>query len=517
MRLLVSYKSDPGWHHERVVLWMISKTRFVVLTPDGDMYDERLRDYATVMIMTGRLNYPDGVINVVAFEAALENADLADYITQGRLEAERIVKAEGLVSPPLPVSHIDWGGDDIVLAPPSVRARARHRIWGKTAVKKLPPVADSPSKGPARHHLPDKDADTDEGDALEDLDLLEPGDGMSWVVCDPLHGEFGSVCMLGPGSLILDDCAIAKVPGGKNVAVKRTPTGSVEGFGADSLARLQKITDKVPKLGDVAPKPEASEERTELQDLRTRIGAARPSTDGPGGGAGAPAPKVADGNIGEDVRTLRVTCDEQGDRYKDWRTFCREIYFSNFNDGYEKHREVPNCSLDLFRNWSRYNFDPMQWLKDFLREYAIGPKERTAIESRMPVKAIWLSGPYDHLNGPSLACIEELSRRAAQLVEAYDSGHSGRPNWTGVKHFTATYHSGSVVPTQFWTYAHRKTKEEVEIENLRIRAGNAMPALQADAEGLATSPPPATPKAKAKAKAKGAARRLSPGAGGADA
>ena len=139
MRLLVSYNSDPGWHHGRVVLWMISKTRFVVLTPDGDMYDERLRDHATVMIMTGRLNYPDGVINVVAFEAALENADLADYITQGRLEAERIVKAEGLVSPPLPVSHIDWGGDDIVLAPPSVRARARHRIWGKTAVKKLPP------------------------------------------------------------------------------------------------------------------------------------------------------------------------------------------------------------------------------------------------------------------------------------------------------------------------------------------------------------------------------------------
>ena len=40
LRLLVSYETDPGWHHERVLLAPVIDDDWMVLTADGDVYAE---------------------------------------------------------------------------------------------------------------------------------------------------------------------------------------------------------------------------------------------------------------------------------------------------------------------------------------------------------------------------------------------------------------------------------------------------------------------------------------------
>ena len=76
LRALVAYDGDAGWHHERLLLWSVRRHRWVVLTPDGDMYDEEFADYATALVMTGMTRYPGGAVSVVAFDEALGPAEM---------------------------------------------------------------------------------------------------------------------------------------------------------------------------------------------------------------------------------------------------------------------------------------------------------------------------------------------------------------------------------------------------------------------------------------------------------
>ena len=57
-----------------------------------------------------------------------------------------------------------------------------------------------------------------------------------------------------------------------------------------------------------------------------------------------------------------------------------------------------------------------------------------------------------------------------QLVEAYESGAHGEPDWASVKWFTSVQSSSNIVPVSMRSFAFRKAKEEVETENLRLRA-----------------------------------------------
>ena len=67
------------------------------------------------------------------------------------------------------------------------------------------------------------------------------------------------------------------------------------------------------------------------------------------------------------MRTLWVSLDEHGQRWKEWKQVCREIQSHSFCDGWSEYHERPNCTLDLFRNWKRNGSDPMIWLSQFLK------------------------------------------------------------------------------------------------------------------------------------------------------
>ena len=68
----------------------------MVLTPDGDMYDEMRDSWRTAQIMTGRPHYPDRPTDVVR--------ELLRHITDGRLEEEKISAAESLTPVEAPAS-----------------------------------------------------------------------------------------------------------------------------------------------------------------------------------------------------------------------------------------------------------------------------------------------------------------------------------------------------------------------------------------------------------------------------
>ena len=74
----VTYEGDPDWLHERLLLWVIEPERFVVLTPDEDMYEEMRDTWLPAQIMTGRRYFPIGPANVVAFTDPLEDAGVVE-------------------------------------------------------------------------------------------------------------------------------------------------------------------------------------------------------------------------------------------------------------------------------------------------------------------------------------------------------------------------------------------------------------------------------------------------------
>ena len=173
----------------------------------------------------------------------------------------------------------------------------------------------------------------------------------------------------------------------------------------------------------------------------------------------------------EDVRTLEVTWDEHGERYKPWRDVVGQCTRHEFGDWGERFDAAPPATLGLAKNFLRFGGDPIRWKDEWLRELGMNRHERTAIEVSMITRSLHYMGTYDQLNLPCLASAEVLCQRLAQLIEAYASGDRTAPNYRAVKHFTLETSAAQVVPPALRSYAHRKSKEEHDMESLRTRAG----------------------------------------------
>ena len=127
--------------------------------------------------------------------------------------------------------------------------------------------------------------------------------------------------------------------------------------------------------------------------------------------------------------------------------------------------------LPLFKNFLKFGGDPVRWRDDWLKELGMSRYERTAIEVGVLTRSLWYLGTYDQLNCPCLAGVEVLCQRLSQLIDAYAAGDACRPNFKGVRHFVSDVSSTSVAPTHLRTYAHKRAKEEHDMEALRQKAG----------------------------------------------
>ena len=82
-RLLVSFHDDPGWDHSRLFLWPIDANTWIVLTPDGDKYAEKLLDYSKMRPLPfGEGETPE--IGSVEFSRGWTLNDLSELVRDGR-------------------------------------------------------------------------------------------------------------------------------------------------------------------------------------------------------------------------------------------------------------------------------------------------------------------------------------------------------------------------------------------------------------------------------------------------
>ncbi len=356
-------------------------------------------------------------------------------------------------------------------------AVSKARGWGLAPAAAMPLGANT-SQGLKLRAFPEG-GEVDDGAPLTDSPSLEPGDGFAWVVVDPLHSDFGSSVDLQGGSLVHGNSGISVRADGSSVVVVKMTLEKVTSLAADAFARLKSIVGKSEE--------EAAPAALEKDDIRAKLGLGPIDGDDEDDVLRSVGRKTGDATTPDDARTLWVICDDHGERFREWRSVVRSVRQANWADGWEKHHEGPPCCLELFKNWDKTGTPPLVWLETFFNKFGISEDERTGIELKALVKSIWLSGCYDQLNSLSLACIEELCRRASQLIEAYETGHGGRPNFKTVKHFLSASAGSSVVPVSLRAYAHKRCKDEVEIENLRIRAAGASGGISGEGEGQGES------------------------------
>ena len=82
--------------------------------------------------------------------------------------------------------------------------------------------------------------------------------------------------------------------------------------------------------------------------------------------------------------------------------------------------------------------------------------------------ALYQGLAYDQLDVGGLGCLEVICRRIAVLVEA--RSQPSRPNWTAARYLEWAPMSEEVILRGLRSYAMRRAKEEVDIQNAQQRS-----------------------------------------------
>jgi hypothetical protein len=188
----------------------------------------------------------------------------------------------------------------------------------------------------------------------------------------------------------------------------------------------------------------------------------------------------------EDCRTLWVTYDSQGERFKGWKEVCQE----------SSSQMYPNTPLEgpggtllyWMKRVERHGGDPMRWLELWSGENNVDESDRVYHELKVHCEVLWYGGTYDQLNMGALVAFERIGRRVQTIMEAYKSGNGKAPNWAMSKHFEGVSSAGDAISPALRNYGLRKAKDEAEMDNARAKKGNSVgPNDTAEAGGAAAS------------------------------
>ena len=86
--ILVQFKADPEWCHERLLLYEVFPTEWLILTPDGDRYIEKASEWRRAWWLTDAPVYPrDAPEKVVQFDSPLDAKVVRKHAESARQEA----------------------------------------------------------------------------------------------------------------------------------------------------------------------------------------------------------------------------------------------------------------------------------------------------------------------------------------------------------------------------------------------------------------------------------------------
>ena len=168
----------------------------------------------------------------------------------------------------------------------------------------------------------------------------------------------------------------------------------------------------------------------------------------------------------DDARTHWIDWDGHGERYKAWRTVVcrdsRQLDHAGLGLGGE------GTALHMAKMMERQGGDPRLSAERWLREKGIERDSRTRHELSVLTNALHQGGTCDQLNVGGLGCLEVICRRIVVLVEAHRQ--PSRPNWTAARYLEGASMSEEVILPGLRSYAMRRAKEEVEIQNAQQRS-----------------------------------------------
>ena len=121
----------------------------------------------------------------------------------------------------------------------------------------------------------------------------------------------------------------------------------------------------------------------------------------------------------EDLRTLWIDRDDQGQRFKEWKKVCSES--SEERQADSPVAGPPSC-LTVCKQMQHHGGNPKLWMHLWMKELGVSGKDRLYHEVTTLVEILYQGGTYDQLNVGAVASLEISSRRLIAIVEATSKG-----------------------------------------------------------------------------------------------
>ena len=424
-RILLWYSDDNVWH-ENLVGLIIGGQDVILYTPDHDLYVESVgcRGVNGPVKLRGlgpRLGCPRGLHGrIYRFRETIDD----DLIRKVIREAIYHYEAETGASAPIPVKVMDSTGTEVDF----------HTFYGGRFVpRRLGAARAAPDQTMPTVHSAGPAVPA----AVRTVETAPPD--YVWLCAEPLGGlSLGQEVSLNLSTDVQvgDQTALA-FRQGHWVKIELIRVEDSLGY-AERRRRLFTVEDAVAEDG----------QKTLLDRL--------------GKGAAAESPKANDEN--EEVRTLWVDYDNQGERFKTWRDAVKESYTPSFD---EKPLEGPLTCLHVMKHTERHGGDPRQWLILWMRSKHIEPTDRVYHELKVLTDALFYAGTFDQINAPALISMEVICRRLAAVVDAYTN--PAKPSWENAKIFAGHGSAEDLVSPTFRTHATKKNKDELELLQARIK------------------------------------------------
>ena len=429
-KVVVFYDDDTVWHERRVLLRGGGPGLYWIVTPDGDIYEEDLR---------GRSSDGPAKVRVVPPGLrTLPNLRTAVYRFREEWTPELMKKRiKEAMSRHLEAYGENGGSNESETEQPDGSSRAfddylAHR-GGRRLIGKGPRERDSATKWSAP----------------------SPGPG-SWRVADP-RGAWTVGTAVEPNR----DKDISL--GGADGVVWKDPFWiRVEWVQEESVAAW--LTARQRELQHSSSSPS---EPLPLRDVAFNTA---PLFDETLGGTEDGAKGAKDQRDAEDVRTLWVLYDEQNERYRSWRQLVQDSSVHTFKDW---PHQGPQTTLHTLKHFLRHGGEPKAWMELWLRKHSVSSTDRVAHELRTLVDIVWLGGTYDQLNVASLASFESAVRRIQTIVEAFANSAGGAPQWDHARLYTGHVTADDLVCPDLRTWAAKRGKEEVELQQARAKLKEA--------------------------------------------
>jgi hypothetical protein len=258
--------------------------------------------------------------------------------------------------------------------------------------------------------------------------------------------EIGSEIELHSGDAVLDRSHALVMRRGVVARAELVESGAVAHWTESQVARV------TPKKLDVVAVDSADD--VPIKSLARDSGSAVAA-----GGTATP-------EAGDDVRTLWVSYDSHGERYKEFRDVISECSVQKYSDS---PIDGPVSVLELLKHMQRHGGSPRLWFQSWYRDRKLETTDRSYHEMEVLVDMLHYGAVYDQLNLAALSWAEICARRIAQHVDAY-SVAGKPPSWAMARHLSGRSSTSDAVPRELRQWATKNAKEESEILSSRARA-----------------------------------------------